>query len=332
MHVVNIANFAGTTLTPQILQMGTILIIGACGQLGTELTESLRARHGNDKVIATDVSAPKESLLSGPFEYLDAMDGNKIVELVAKYKVSQIYHLAAVLSAKGEADPMFAWNLNMNSLLTVLQIAKDHQLERIYWPSSIAVFGPSSPINNTPQNTIMNPNTVYGISKLAGERWCEYYFMKYGVDVRSIRYPGLIGYKAKPGGGTTDYAVDIYYKAKEGKDFNCFLREDTLLPMMYMTDAVEGTIELMEAESSKIMTRSSYNLSAMSFTPKEIYESIKQHLPTFNITYEPDFRQKIADSWPNSIDDSHARADWGWQPKYDLNRMTGEILENLILD
>lgn len=330
--VLNITNFADRTLTLQNLRMSTILIIGACGQLGTELTESLRARHGNDKVIATDVSAPKESLLSGPFEHLDAMDGKRLAELIVKYRVGQIYHLAAVLSAKGEADPMFAWNLNMTSLLTVLEIAKERRLERVYWPSSIAVFGPNSPINHTPQNTIMNPNTVYGISKLAGERWCEYYFLKYGVDVRSIRYPGLIGYKAKPGGGTTDYAVDIYYKAKEGKDFNCFLREDTLLPMMYMTDAVDGTIQLMEEQSSKIKIRSSYNLHAMSFAPKDIYEAIKSEVPGFSISYEPDFRQKIADSWPNSIDDSHARADWGWEPKYDLKRMTTEILANLILD
>lgn len=310
--------------------MATILIIGACGQLGTELTEMLRLAHGNDKVIATDVATPKESLLNGPFEKLDALDGQELARLVSKYGVTQIYHLAAVLSAKGEADPKFAWHLNMTSLLNVLDIAKERQLERVYWPSSIAVFGPSTPINNTPQNTIMNPNTVYGISKLAGERWCEYYFLKYGVDVRSIRYPGLIGYKAKPGGGTTDYAVDIYYKAIEGKDFNCFLREDTLLPMMYMTDAVSGTVQLMEAESSKIKIRSSYNLHAMTFSPKEIYDEIRRHFPDFRITFEPDFRQKIADSWPNSIDDSHARADWGWQPAYDLKKMTDEILANLV--
>lgn len=311
--------------------MSKILIIGANGQLGTELTESLRLRHGNDNVIATDITKPQESLLSGPFERLDVLDTKRLAELVARYKVTQIYHLAAVLSAKGEADPMFAWNLNMSSLLSVLDIARERKLERVYWPSSIAVFGPSSPINNTPQNTIMNPNTVYGISKLAGERWCEYYFMKYGVDVRSVRYPGLIGYKAKPGGGTTDYAVDIYYKAKEGQDFKCFLRDDTLLPMMYMTDAVEGTIQLMETASEKIKVRSSYNLSAMSFTPRDIYEEIKAHMPGFKISYEPDFRQKIADSWPNSIDDSHARADWGWKPRYDLTKMTAEILENLVV-
>jgi len=311
--------------------MGTILIIGACGQLGTELTESLRSRYGNDRVIATDVASPNEAIQAGPFEKLNAMDGQRLSELVSKYKVTQIYHLAAVLSAKGEADPQFAWDLNMKSLLNVLEVARENALERIYWPSSIAVFGPSTPMNNTPQNTIMDPNTVYGISKLAGERWCEYYCLKYGLDVRSIRYPGLIGYKSKPGGGTTDYAVDIYYQAIEGRHFNCFLREDTLLPMMYMTDAVEGTIQLMEAESSKIKIRSSYNLHAMSFSPKEIFDEIRHNIPGFTISYEPDFRQKIADSWPNSIDDSNARADWGWQPRYGLREMTGEILTRLVV-
>ncbi len=311
--------------------MGTILIIGACGQLGTELTESLRSRYGNDTVIATDVASPNEVIQAGPFEKLNAMDGQRLSELVSKYKVTQIYHLAAVLSARGEADPQFAWDLNMKSLLNVLEVARQNSLERVYWPSSIAVFGPSTPMNNTPQNTIMDPNTVYGISKLAGERWCEYYYLKYGVDVRSIRYPGLIGYKSKPGGGTTDYAVDIYYKAIEGQHFNCFLREDTLLPMMYMTDAVEGTIQLMEADSSKIKIRSSYNLHAMSFSPREIFDEIRRSMPALTISYEPDFRQKIADSWPNSIDDSNARADWGWQPRYGLKEMTNEILSHLVV-
>lgn len=310
--------------------MGTILIIGACGQLGTELTDALRLRHGNDKVIASDVSDPKESLLAGPFERLDVMDGQKLGELVSRYRVDTIYHLAAVLSAKGEADPKFAWDLNMKSLLNVLELARERQLSQVYWPSSIAVFGPSTPRVNTPQQTIMDPNTVYGISKLAGERWCEYYFLKYGVDVRSIRYPGLIGYKAKPGGGTTDYAVDIFYKALEGKPFECFLREDTYLPMMYMTDAVNGTIQLMEAASEKISVRSSYNLSAMSFSPAEVYKAILPHFPDFRISYKPDFRQGIADSWPASIDDSAARKDWGWQPAYDLDTMAGEIISNLV--
>jgi len=309
--------------------MGTILIIGANGQLGTELTEALRQRYGKEKVLATDLHEPENRDISSPFEQLNAMDGARLSELVSKYKVTQVYHLAAVLSAKGEADPLFAWDLNMKSLLNVLEVARHSGLERVYWPSSIAVFGPSTPMNHTPQNTVMDPNTVYGISKLAGERWCEYYHLKYGIDVRSIRYPGLIGYKSKPGGGTTDYAVDIYYKAVEGQHFRCFLSEATLLPMMYMTDAVEGTIKLMETESSRIKVRSSYNLDAMSFSPVDIFNSIKAHKPNFTISYEPDFRQKIADSWPNSIDDSQARSEWGWKPRYGLKEMTREILANL---
>ncbi len=310
--------------------MGKILLIGACGQLGTELTEALRLQYGNDNVVATDVAAPKESLLAGPFEKLNVMDKQQLGDVVSRHQITKVYHLAAVLSAKGEADPKFAWDLNMTSLLNVLELARERNLEQVYWPSSIAVFGPSTPLDNTPQHTVMDPNTVYGISKLAGERWCEYYFLKYGVDVRSIRYPGLIGYKAKPGGGTTDYAVDIYYKAIEGKPFECFLREDTYLPMMYMTDAVNGTIQLMEAAPENITVRSSYNLSAMSFSPAEIYEAIRTHFPDFSISYTPDFRQKIADSWPNSIDDQYARRDWGWRPAFDLRRMTEEILANLV--
>ena len=248
--------------------------------------------------------------------------------VVEKFDIKEVYHLAAVLSAKGEKDPNFAWRLNMESLLTVLEAGKN-QLEKIYWPSSIAVFGPDTPPKNTPQWTIMNPNTVYGISKQAGERWCEWYFEKYGVDVRSLRYPGLIGYKALPGGGTTDYAVDIFHKAIAGETYECFLREEAMLPMMYMDDAVKATIDLMEAPSEQIKIRSSYNLTAMSFTPAEIAEEIKKHYPDFRINYAPDFRQKIADGWPGSIDDYHARTDWGWQHDYELPDLVQVMIANL---
>lgn len=310
--------------------MGKILIIGACGQLGTELTGALRLQHGNDKIVAADVAEPQESLLAGPFEKLDVMDRRQLGEVVSRYGVSKIYHLAAVLSAKGEVNPHFAWDLNMTSLLNVLELARERNLDQIYWPSSIAAFGPSTPKDRTPQHTIMDPTTVYGISKLAGERWCEYYFLKYGVDVRSIRYPGLIGYKAKPGGGTTDYAVDIFYKAIEGKSYECFLRKDTYLPMMYMNDAVSGTIQLMDAEADQITIRSGYNMGAMSFSPADIYEAILPHFADFQISYHPDFRQKIADSWPKSLDDSQARTDWGWQHAFELPDMTSDIIHNLV--
>lgn len=309
--------------------MTKILVIGACGQLGSELTLALRKKYGNEAVIASDIKQPDAELMNGPFEALDALQGDRLEEIIIENKITQIYHLAAILSAKGENNPLFAWQLNMDSLLLVLEAAKKHKLEKIYWPSSIAVFGPDTPTTNTPQKAIMNPNTVYGISKLAGERWCEYYFEKFGVDVRSLRYPGLIGYKTPPGGGTTDYAVDIYYQAVAGREFESFLREDTYLPMMYMDDAVKATIDLMEADADKIKIRSSYNISAMSFSPKEIAESIKTHVPEFTITYNPDFRQKIADSWPDSIDDSAARNDWGWKESYDLDKMTTTILEGL---
>ncbi|MGK7390945.1 MAG: NAD-dependent epimerase/dehydratase family protein [Candidatus Cyclobacteriaceae bacterium M2_1C_046] len=309
--------------------MTKILVIGACGQLGSELTLALREKFGNEAVIASDIKKPGEELMNGPFEVLDALKGDRLEEIINEHKITQIYHLAAILSATGEKNPLFAWQLNMDSLLLVLEAARKHKLDKIYWPSSIAVFGPDTPTTETPQTTVMNPNTVYGISKLAGERWCEYYFEKFGVDVRSLRYPGLIGYKTAPGGGTTDYAVDIYYKAVAGRKFECFLREDTYLPMMYMDDAVKATIDLMEADTEKIKVRSSYNISAISFSPKEISESIKKHVPDFTITYNPDFRQKIADSWPDSIDDSAARKDWGWKESFDLDKMTRTILEGL---
>ncbi|MFK7954254.1 MAG: NAD-dependent epimerase/dehydratase family protein [Ekhidna sp.] len=309
--------------------MDKVLIIGACGQLGTELTLKLRELKGDENVIASDLrDQPVDLISNGLYEKLDIMDQERFQTILTKYDIKEVYHLAAVLSAKGEQNPDFAWKLNMESLLTVLEAGKD-QLNKIYWPSSIAVFGPDTPKQNTPQNTIMSPNTVYGISKLAGERWCEYYFEKYGVDVRSLRYPGLIGYKALPGGGTTDYAVDIFYKAIAGEKYECFLTEDTMLPMMYMDDAVKATIDLMEADATKIKVRSSYNLAAMSFTAKEIFGEIKKQYPDFEIEYSPDFRQKIADSWPGSIDDTFAREDWGWQHAFGLKELVDVMINNL---
>jgi len=308
----------------------TLLVIGAAGQLGTELTAELRRNHGNANVIASDINKPSNAQLNeGPFEMLDATDADRLGAIIDQYKVTQVYLLAAILSAKGEQNPRFAWQLNMQSLLNVLEIAREKKLNKVYWPSSIAVFGPSSPVDSTPQDCVMDPNTVYGISKQAGERWCAYYFEKYGVDVRSLRYPGLIGYKALPGGGTTDYAVDIFHKAIKGEHFESFLSENSYLPMMYMPDAIKATIDLMEAPSANIKVRSSYNLSAISFTPKQIFEEIKKHKPDFTISYNPDYRQKIADTWPNSIDDTNARTDWGWKHQFDLAAMVQDILEQL---
>jgi nucleoside-diphosphate-sugar epimerase len=310
--------------------MEKILVIGAAGQLGSELTKSLSDLFGGDQVIATDLQESARIKFDFcRFEVLDVMNKEELRKLVKEEKISQIYHLAAVLSANGEKNPLFAWNLNMESLLHVLELAREFKLDKVYWPSSIAVFGPNTPKTNTPQYCVKEPNTVYGISKQAGERWCEYYFQKHQVDVRSLRYPGLIGYKSLPGGGTTDYAVDIYHKALSGEKFNCFLKEDSLLPMMYMPDAIKSTLDLMNAPRENVKIRSSYNLAAMSFSPKEIYQSILKHVPSFEIEYNPDFRQAIADSWPDSIDDSCAKEDWGWKPDYDLDRMTTDILKNL---
>ncbi|MBV6644953.1 MAG: NAD-dependent epimerase/dehydratase family protein [Cyclobacteriaceae bacterium] len=308
--------------------MKKILVIGAGGQLGTELTIKLRTIFGKDNVVASDIRDVNESIQDGPVEKLDAMDAKALREIVKKHQVEEVYHLAAILSAKGENNPRFAWDLNMNSLLNVLELGRE-SVKKIYWPSSIAVFGPDTPKDMTPQFTVMNPTTVYGISKVAGERWCAYYHHKYGVDVRSLRYPGLIGYKSLPGGGTTDYAVDIFSKALKGETFQCFLGADTELPMMYMEDAVRATIELMQADSSAIKVRSSYNIAAMSFAPRHIYDKIKTHFTDFQIKYEPDYRQEIADSWPNSIDDSAAQEQWNWQAKFDLEKMTEDILMNL---
>ncbi|UXP33654.1 NAD-dependent epimerase/dehydratase family protein [Reichenbachiella agarivorans] len=309
--------------------MNNILVIGACGQLGSELTVRLRQIYGADHVIATDKKESLDQLSEGPFEIMDVLDTNRVKEILKKYQITEVYHLVALLSATAEASPRFAWELNMNSLVNILDLAKEGYFKRLYWPSSIAVFGPNTPKLNTPQETIMDPNTIYGISKLAGERWCDYYHKKHDVDVRSLRYPGLIGYKSLPGGGTTDYAVDIYHKAKAKQNFTCFLGEDTRLPMMYMDDAVRATIELMDAPADKITVRSSYNLAAMSFTPKEIYQEIVKHYPDFKTSYSPDFRQAIADSWAQSIDDSVAQNDWGWKPAFDLSKMTQDILTNL---
>ncbi|MDN3678318.1 L-threonine 3-dehydrogenase [Flavobacterium paronense] len=307
-----------------------ILIIGACGQIGTELTHKLRSLYGNDNVIASDIRKLNNDIVNkGIFEVVNALDYNQIEHLIEQYQITDVYLMAALLSATAEKNPAFAWDLNMNSLFHVLNLAKAKKIKKIFWPSSIAVFGPTTPKDNTPQYTIMEPTTVYGISKQTGERWCEYYHHIYGVDVRSIRYPGLISWSTEPGGGTTDYAVDIYHKAlKEGK-YECFLSEQTALPMMYMDDAIRATIEIMQAPSELIKIRSSYNLSGISFTPAEIAAEIKKHIPEFTISYKPDFRQKIADSWPASIDDSMARKDWNWKHKFDLASMTKEMLEHL---
>lgn len=310
--------------------MEKILVIGAGGQLGTELTKALVNRYGAGAVIASDFQESVRSKFDYcSFRTLNVMDKEASAKLIHEEKITQIYHLAAILSATGEKNPIQAWDLNMGGLLSVLELAKEYKISKVFWPSSIAVFGPDTPKENTPQDAFKNPTTVYGISKLAGEHWCEYYFNKYGVDVRSLRYPGLIGYKSMAGGGTTDYAVDIFHKAVNNENFTCFLKEDTYLPMMYMEDAVNATIEFMEAPTAVIKTRTSYNVSGMSFSPKEIYDCIKMHQPDFNIKYEPDFRQSIADSWPKSIDDSAAQNDWGWKAKFDLNKMSAEILAKL---
>jgi nucleoside-diphosphate-sugar epimerase len=305
-----------------------ILIIGAGGQIGVELTENLSAIYGAENVIASDLKA-NNALEKNPFEVLDALDKNALFGIVKKHNITQIYHLAALLSATGEQNPMFAWKLNMESLFHVLDLAKEKHIRQIYWPSSIAVFGPTTPRENTPQYTVMEPSTIYGISKQAGERWCEWYFNKHQVDVRSLRYPGLIGWKSAPGGGTTDYAVHIFHEALKNKTYQSFLSENTALPMMHMEDAIRATIELMQSPAEKVKIRGAYNLAGISFTPKQIAEEIKKHIPEFKITYQPDFRQAIADSWPKSINDAEAKQNWGWQEKYDLPQLVENMLENL---
>ncbi len=310
--------------------MEKVLIIGAGGQIGTELTARLREIKGADNVYAADIheNCPK-NLEGGPYVQLNALDREQVRSFIIGNEIRQVYLLAALLSATAEKNPDFAWRLNMEGLFTILDLAKEGHLSKIFWPSSIAVFGPTTPRDNTPQHTIMEPTTVYGISKQAGERWCEYYANKFNVDVRSIRYPGLISYTSLPGGGTTDYAVDIFYQAKMNGKYTSFLSRESRLPMMYMEDAIRGTIELMEAPKDQIKIRSSYNLGALSFTPEELANEIKKHIPDFTIDYEPDFRQAIADSWPASIDDSTARNDWGWKNKYDLSRMVEVMLLNI---
>ncbi len=307
-----------------------ILVIGASGQIGVELTLALRKMYGSANVIASDLREENDLLKgTGPYVSLDVMNKEMLHVQVIRQNVTQVYLLAAILSATGEKNPNLAWHLNMQSLLNVLDIAREEKLHKVYWPSSIAVFGPTSPKQNCPQQTIIEPITVYGISKYAGEFWCNYYNQRYGVDVRSLRYPGLISYKSAPGGGTTDYAVEIFHEAIEEKKYTCFLKENTYLPMMYMPDAIRATIELMEADAGNISVRTSYNLSGMSFAPKDIGAEIKRHLPDFNISYKPDYRQSIADSWPQSIDDAVARKDWGWNEEYNLEKMTADMLENL---
>ncbi|HAN39093.1 MAG TPA: NAD-dependent epimerase, partial [Chitinophagaceae bacterium] len=307
-----------------------ILVIGASGQIGVELTMALRKIYGNNNVIASDLREQNPLLEgTGPYVSLDVMNKEMLHVQVIRQNITQIYLLAAILSATGEKNPNLAWNLNMQGLLNVLDIAREEKLHKVYWPSSIAVFGPTSPKIMCPQQTVIEPITVYGISKYAGEFWCNYYHQRYGVDVRSLRYPGLISYKSAPGGGTTDYAVEIYHEALQNKRYNCFLKEDTYLPMMYMPDAIRATIELMEAPSDNIKVRTSYNVAGISFSPQEIAASIQKHIPEFSITYNPDFRQAIADSWPGSIDDSVARSNWGWKHEFDLDAMTADMLQNL---
>lgn len=309
------------------MKQDRILIIGAGGQIGSVLTEALRQVHQPDNVIASDLRdlGPQE----GPVEVLNALDPAALEEIVKKWEITQIYHLAAILSATGEKDPMKAWDINMRSLFNVLEISRERNLAKVYFPSSIAVFGREAASVATPQYEVLIPETVYGISKVAGENWANYYYRRYGVDVRSLRYPGIIGYQSMPGGGTTDYAVDIYHYAIQHKPYECFLKDDTSLPMLYMSDAIRATLELMEAPADRLSVRTSYNLSGMSFTPAEIAASIKKQVPDFEVTYKPDFRQAIADSWPGSIDDSAARADWGWKPEFDLDAMTKDMLHHL---
>ena len=307
--------------------MTRILVTGANGQIGSELTKALRLRYGRNNVLASDIFAPDR--IEEPFGIVDILNKERLAQVVENEGVTQIYHLAAILSARGESEPLRTWDINMQGLFNVLEVARTFHLEKVFFPSSIAVFGKNTPADQTPQHTVAEPETVYGMSKSAGENWCQYYYKRYGLDIRSVRYPGIIGHGQKPGGGTTDYAVDIYHHAVQGKNYECFLKADTALPMLYMDDAIKGTIDLMEAPPEKIKVRTSYNLSAMSFTPAEVYEALKKHYPDFEIIYKPDFRQAIADSWTDSIDDSEARKDWGWKPEFDLEKMTKVMIEEL---
>ncbi|MEM9917773.1 MAG: NAD-dependent epimerase/dehydratase family protein [Bacteroidota bacterium] len=304
-----------------------ILITGANGQIGSVLTDELRKHYGTDRVLATDIRILTKA--DGPFEQLDILDQDRLSHLIKEYKITQIYHLAAILSAKGEQNPRRTWDLNMNGLFNVLECARQLGIRKVFYPSSIAVFGPATPKVSVPQETVMDPSTVYGISKQAGEQWCAYYYKRFGLDIRSLRYPGIIGYQSPPGGGTTDYAVDIFHYAVRKEPFECFLQKDTGLPMIYMPDAIRATLEVMEAPSEWISVRSSYNLSGMSFTPSQLVAAIRKHVPDFKVTYKPDFRQQIADSWSSSVDDRIARQDWSWKPEYDLKAMTADMLKHL---
>ncbi len=310
--------------------MKKILVIGASGQIGTDLTLELRKRFGNENVIASDIKEPCKNVLnSGVFEELNVLDKSALENVVDKHQITEIYHLAAILSGNAEKAPKRSWDINMDSLFNVLDVVKDKGVNKVFWPSSIAVFGPTTPRQNTPQDTIMDPNTVYGISKIAGERWCQYYFDKYDVDVRSLRYPGLISYRTEAGGGTTDYAVEIFYGAIKEKKYECFLSEKTALPMMFMDDAINATIDIMEAPKEKVKIRSSYNIAGVSFDPETIAKEITKHIPEFEMTYNPDFRQDIANSWPQSIDETRAQADWGWKAKYGLEEMSEVMLHEI---
>lgn len=308
-----------------------IIVLGSNGQIGTELVTALRKTYSEDNVIACDIRRPDYDIKnSGPFEFVNVLEKDTLNDIFQKYKPTQVYLLAALLSATGEQNPKLAWDLNMNGLLNILDLAITYKTAKVYWPSSIAVFGPNSPKEFTPQFCVMDPNTVYGVSKLAGERWCEYYFQKYGLDVRSIRYPGLISWKAAPGGGTTDYAIHIFHDALKKGSYASFLNSQTELPMMYMDDAIRGTIELMDAEASKISIRSSYNFAGVSFTPEVLADEIRKHISEFKLTYtENDPRQDIANGWPRSINDSYAAKDWGWKPEFDLAKLTTDMLRNL---
>ena len=311
--------------------MKRVLVTGATGQIGSELTVELRKKCGRDNVIAAGHRRkPSEKLVnSGPFEYIDVTDRESIEKLVKKYDINVIYHLAAVLSATGEEKPQLAWKVNINGLYNVLEITREHGLARVFWPSSIAVFGPEAPRVNTPQDVVLIPRTMYGVTKVAGELLCNYYFRRFGLDVRSVRYPGVISSETPPGGGTTDYAVEIFYEAVKKKQYTYFVRENTVLPMMYMPDCIKAVIDLMEADASRITCRTSYNVTGTSFSAGELTSEIKRHIPEFECEYKPDFRQKIADSWPMSINDSLAREEWGWNPRYDLAAMTKDMIEKL---
>jgi nucleoside-diphosphate-sugar epimerase len=307
-----------------------VLVIGSSGQIGSELVAELRSNYGGSNVIASDIVASNQTIMdSGPFEILDVTDSKKLHEIVKKFEVTHVYLLAAILSANAEKKPKLSWDLNMKSLFNVLDLAKDKIIKKVFWPSSIAVFGPNTEKIKTQQYTITEPNTIYGISKLAGERWCEYYFNKYNVDVVSLRYPGLIGWKSNPGGGTTDYAVHIFHEAIKNKKYTSFLTRDTTLPMMYMADAIKATLKIMQADSDKIKIRSSYNIAGCSFSPEELANEIQSYIPDFKISYNKDYRQEIADSWPDSLEDSLAKDHWGWQAKYNMQKLVKEMIENL---